>query len=81
MVPGSGKVELTGNLGSVMKGVRPGRTCPTSAAASAQLGIEADFYKTKDIHVHFPEGAVPKDGPSAGIAITPPWCPPSPARR
>ena len=68
MMDGTGKLELTGNLGDVMKESVHAALSYIRANA-AKLGISGDFYKVKDIHVHFPSGAVPKDGPSAGIAV------------
>ena len=68
VMPGKGEIQLTGQLGDVMKeSARTGISYIRSV--SKEYGIEADFFRKHDIHIHIPEGAVPKDGPSAGITM------------
>jgi ATP-dependent Lon protease len=67
-IGGRGKLQLTGTLGDVMK-ESAGAALSYVRARSAALGIERDFYKSRDVHLHIPSGGTPKDGPSAGIAI------------
>jgi ATP-dependent Lon protease len=67
-MPGDGKMKLTGQLGDVMKESAQ-IALTTIRARAVELGIEPDFSKNTDLHIHLPAGAIPKDGPSAGVTL------------
>lgn len=69
VMAGTGKFELTGQLGDIMKESAKAAISFIRSQADQFEGLEKDFYEKKDIHIHIPEGAVPKDGPSAGITM------------